>query len=193
MLYDKQQIAASIMRWKGFLSSFSLPAWDELPEFDLYMDQVIVMLNRYLSYFIYEGNDEKLITASMVNNYVKMKLIPPPVKKKYGRPHLACLMMVCTLKQTLSMAFVKKLLPRGDDEAIRRGYEQFVAAHRELSAFFVEQVRENATALYDPKLTTDKDIHEMIMRAAVTSCFAKLLAGKTLALQIPDTPQKGTK
>ena len=84
MLYDKQQIAASIMRWKGFLSSFSLPVWDELPEFDLYMDQVIVMLNRYLSYFIYEGNDEKLITASMVNNYVKMKLIPPRSRKNTG-------------------------------------------------------------------------------------------------------------
>ena len=89
MLYDKQQIAASIMRWKGFLSSFSLPVWDELPEFDLYMDQVIVMLNRYLSYFIYEGNDEKLITASMVNNY---EADPAPGQEKiraaaFGMPY----------------------------------------------------------------------------------------------------------
>ena len=113
MLYDKQQIASKLLHWEEFLHEFRLPVWDELPQIELYMDQVIVLLNEYLSYFVYEGNDEKLITAAMVNNYVKMKLVPAPVRKKYGRVHLAYLIMICTLKQTLSMAVVKKMLPRG--------------------------------------------------------------------------------
>jgi len=49
----------------------------------------------------HEGN---LITSSMINNYVKMKLIPPPVKRKYNRRHLARLMVICTLKRDFSIS-----------------------------------------------------------------------------------------
>ena len=58
----------------------TLPAWEELPDIELYMDQVVALTNRYL------GNvtKEKQLTASMVNNYVKMTALPEPVKKKYA-------------------------------------------------------------------------------------------------------------
>jgi hypothetical protein len=48
-----------------------------------------------------------------VNNYVKQRLLPPPVNKKYSRKHLALLIMICTFKQSLSMAAVSKMLPTG--------------------------------------------------------------------------------
>ena len=54
MLYDKQQIASKLLHWEEFLHEFRLPVWDELPQIELYMDQVIVLLNEYLSYFVYE-------------------------------------------------------------------------------------------------------------------------------------------
>ena len=58
-------------------SKKSLPKWEELPDIDLYMDQVIALMNRYLD----NRTKDKMITPSMVNNYVKMKVMPAPVKK----------------------------------------------------------------------------------------------------------------
>ena len=52
-------------------SNIRLPEWDELPDLDLYMDQVISLLQRYLGQF--PSPDEKGITSSMINNYVKQK------------------------------------------------------------------------------------------------------------------------
>lgn len=188
MLYDKQQIASKLLHWEEFLHEFRLPVWDELPQIELYMDQVIVLLNEYLSYFVYEGNDEKLITAAMVNNYVKMKLVPAPVRKKYGRVHLAYLIMICTLKQTLSMAVVKKMLPRGDVEIVKRDYNQFIDIHKGLSYYLSEQVRSSAKALFDTETATDSDVNDLVVASAVASSFAKLLTGKIIALQLEETP-----
>ena len=55
--------------WEERMLSFSLPAWEALPELDLYMDQVILLLSRYLSFPLAgESGEEKVITASIVNN-----------------------------------------------------------------------------------------------------------------------------
>ena len=61
--------------------NFHCPRWKELPEIDLYMDQVVSILEKYLSVFMeYEG--EKIITPTMINNYVKQKVVDPPIKKR---------------------------------------------------------------------------------------------------------------
>jgi len=190
MLYDKQQIEGKLLRWEKFLHEFNLPTWDELPQIELYMDQVIVLLNDYLGPFSYDGTDDKLITAAMVNNYVKMKLVPPPVKKKYGRQHLALLVMLCALKPTLSIAVVSRILPRGDEEQIKRDYNQFVDIHKGLCYFFTDQVKCSASALLDANTATDNDVNDLIMGSAVAASFYKLLAGKLVAQQLPQTEDK---
>ena len=190
MPYDKKQIAAKLLRWERFLHEFSLPRWDELPPIELYMDQVIVLLTDYLGFFAYEGNDEKLITAAMVNNYVKQKLLPAPVKKKYGRAHLACLIMICTLKQTQSMAVVKKTLPSGDEESIKRDYNQFVEVHKRLAHYFTEQVKTSAADVFDETLHTGNEVSDLVIGAAVAASFAKLLTGKIIALQLEAPAEK---
>ena len=190
MLYDKQQIEGKLLRWEKFLHEFNLPTWDELPQIELYMDQVIVLLNDYLGPFSYDGTDDKLITAAMVNNYVKMKLVPPPVKKKYGRQHLALLVMLCALKSTLSIAVVSRILPRGDEEQIKRDYNQFVDIHKGLCYFFTDQVKCSASALLDANTATDNDVNDLIMGSAVAASFYKLLAGKLVAQQLPQTEDK---
>lgn len=185
MLYDKKQIAGKLLRWESFINTFSLPDWEELPAIELYMDQVIVILNQYLGYFVYEGNDEKLITAAMVNNYVKMKLMPAPVKKRYGRAHLAMLIMICTLKQTLSMAVVNRMLPHGDEEAIRRYYDDFASVHKHLSRYFSDQVMTSASNIFDEETETGTEVQNLVIASAVAASFAKLMTGKIIALQLP--------
>lgn len=87
-----------------------LPRWEELPELELYMDQVIAFTEKHLHFFSEDGT--KVITPSIINNYVKLGIIPAPVKKRYSRTHLAYLIMVCTLKLILPIPTVQILIGR---------------------------------------------------------------------------------
>ncbi|MBQ9940937.1 MAG: DUF1836 domain-containing protein [Clostridia bacterium] len=82
---------------------FHLPRWDELPEMELYMDQVVYTLEKTLSVFA-EDENQKIITSTMINNYVKQKVVKPPVKKRYGRLQLSYLFVVCLLKRIMNIS-----------------------------------------------------------------------------------------
>lgn len=86
-----------------------LPKWEDLPEIDLYMDQVIVLMEKYLS-DLTTNDDNKLITPSMINNYVKLNIMPAPIKKKYSREHIAYLVIICSLKQVMPIPQIKELI-----------------------------------------------------------------------------------
>ena len=92
------------------MKNHSLPHWNDLPEIDLYMDQVIALMEKYLSDLISEDDENKLITPSMINNYVKLNIIPAPNKKKYSSEHLAYLLIICSLKQVMPIAKIKELI-----------------------------------------------------------------------------------
>ena len=63
--------ANALERWINEIAEIHLPRWDELPELDLYMDQVVTLVERYLNPLMSQSK-EKLLTKSMVNNYVKL-------------------------------------------------------------------------------------------------------------------------
>lgn len=86
-----------------------LPYWDELPEIDLYMDQVVALMERYMSFHKTDENT-KIITNSMINNYVKLGIMPAPIKKRYSREHIAYLIIICCLKQALPISDIKDLI-----------------------------------------------------------------------------------
>ncbi len=90
------------------ISRIHIPTWDELPEIDLYMDQVIIYVESHIVDFV--SKDSKFITKSMVNNYVKQNIMPAPVNKKYSKTHLAYLIMICILKQIMPLPDVKKII-----------------------------------------------------------------------------------
>lgn len=89
-----------------------LPYWNELPEIDLYMDQVIVLMEKYLSWYIETDSDAKIITPAMINNYVKLGIMPAPIKKKYSRVHIAYLIIICSLKSVIPIPEIKNLIER---------------------------------------------------------------------------------
>ena len=78
------------------LINYHCPRWNELPEIELYIDQVICVLQSNLSIFSKEENSP-VITPNMINNYVKQEVLKPPVKKKYNKTHLAYLFVICIL------------------------------------------------------------------------------------------------
>ena len=114
----------------------TLPSWNELPDLELYMDQVLSLMVRYL------GSDGKALTASMVNNYVKMGAVPAPRKKRYGREHLSRLIIICVLKSVLPLSELQKMMEHAIAES---SDEEFYNAFRSQ----YQSVREELSALYD--------------------------------------------
>lgn len=88
--------------------NFKIPIWNEIPDNGLYLNQTVKILEEYLKPFIC-NKDEKVITNTMINNYVKMGILEAPINKKYKREHIACLFVLCILKQVYSINEVKKL------------------------------------------------------------------------------------
>lgn len=130
MRNERETPAGRLAQWMDELERFDLPDWESLPQLDLYMDQVILLLTRYLSPMD-RDSDERSITASIINNYVRMKVVPPPVKKRYSRVHLAYLVIICILKQSLSISCIQRMLPSDhSEEAARELYTQFLQQYR---------------------------------------------------------------
>lgn len=88
--------------------AYRCPRYDQLPAITLYNDQVTDALNYYLSP-LWPGEDH-LITAAMINNYVKQRLIAPPVKKRYDREQLARLYCICLLKHVFTISEIRSLM-----------------------------------------------------------------------------------
>ena len=84
----------SLPQWAQEVRAYRIPRYDELPAIDLYMDQVVAILEDCLRLFLRDEKDQR-ITPAMINNYVKQKVLPPPVKKRYTRDHLCQLLLIC--------------------------------------------------------------------------------------------------
>ena len=81
----------------------------DIPNIDLYMDQVTTFMEESLkSYKRYPV--DKVLTKTMINNYAKAKLFPSPLKKKYTKNHLMLLVIIYHLKSILSINDINKLL-----------------------------------------------------------------------------------
>ena len=92
-------------------SDYKFPKYSDLPVIDLYMDQVIGILNQILQPLT-DVTSDIAVTSTMINNYVKQKLVSPPIKKKYDRDNVARLVMVILLKNVFSISEIKALLDR---------------------------------------------------------------------------------
>lgn len=96
--------------------------WDQLPDFSLYMDQVLSYMDRQVLHF--DGEDG--LTAAMVNNYTKSGLAPRAEGKKYGREHLAYFTAICVLKRVMSTRDMDLLIREElQDRPVREGYDAF--------------------------------------------------------------------
>lgn len=187
MAYDNSLIVGKLRRWEHVLGRYRLPDWDEIPDFGLYMEQVVQLLTQYLSFLPPDLRQPQPVTAAVINNYVRTKLLPEPKKKRYYRIHLAYLLMICTLKQSLRLSMLPVLLPGDLPEAdVQRIYTAFVRRHRLCAQYFIDQVKLTAAAMLDEEVCSElavTDPSELVVSAAVLSGFTRLLAEKLLLLE----------
>lgn len=91
------------------IPEFHIPRFSELPRVPLYKEQVIMYLEEVAKELNID-NEEKLLTPTMLNNYVKQKVVSPPKDKKYNEKHLAYLIVVCVFKQVFSLQEICRLI-----------------------------------------------------------------------------------
>lgn len=82
---------------------------EDLPNIDLYMDQVTTFMDRQLS-ASRRFEEDKILTKTMINNYAKNNLLPPPLKKKYSKEHILMLIFIYYFKNILSISDIQAIL-----------------------------------------------------------------------------------
>lgn len=103
------------------LNSFVLPAFSEIPDVGLYLDQVIKYINGWLKDF-----PEMQVTPSMISNYVKLKLVDKAVKKAYSREQIAYFIFIAMAKTVLSMNHLRIVFAMQKKQcSTEAGYEYF--------------------------------------------------------------------
>ena len=90
------------------IANLHLPRFADIPDIPLYMDQLIGFVGKQMDIFALPS--EKPLTSSMVNNYVKMRLVPQPQAKRYQPLHVAYLIFVCLAKRMYSMSEIERLI-----------------------------------------------------------------------------------
>ena len=106
MTIDTKDILNSIL---ASISRIDYIKTEEIPNIDLYMDQVTTFMEEHLA-ASKRHSEDKILTKTMINNYAKNHLLPPPVKKKYSREHLLLLTFIYYFKNILSINDIQVLL-----------------------------------------------------------------------------------
>ncbi len=83
---------------------------EDIPDIDLYMDQVTTFMDTHLKNSSRNPSEDKILTKTMINNYAKNDLIPPPVRKKYSKEHVLLLIFIYYYKSILSISDIQELL-----------------------------------------------------------------------------------
>ncbi|MFA7366985.1 MAG: DUF1836 domain-containing protein [Bacilli bacterium] len=178
----------SLNEWLNELTSFSLPKWKNLPDLDLYMDQVVTYLERELEPLSVD-NKEKMITSSMVNNYVKGGLVNNPNQKKYSKEHLAYLLAICSIKQILTISEISSLFEfqKNNERQSNVIYEFFRTTQTEM----IKSIANDSISKLVPILErghelTDDDascfLHNFVFKLAIEAEVKKIIANKMLSL-----------
>lgn len=190
MQYDRSLVAHKLLRWDKFITDYHLPEWNSIPDFGLYMDQVIVLLEHYLSFIpTPAGAKEHIVTSATINNYVRLKIMPAPVKRKYHRVHIAYLVMILTMKQSLSISDVQKVIPPMDssEDEVLSVYEDYSEKFRRLALFFNQQVQSAAEGVRSTEQSSDNAVELLVIESALIAGFSRILAEKLIRLCGADT------
>ena len=161
------------------LSSERPVGWDELPDIELYRDQVLSYMKRQHSL----QPDDAQLTGAMINNYIKSGLLPRANGKKYTRDHLVYLTAICSLKQVLSVNETDELLKLQPDILdVRSFYEDYLAKIDGAFCHTTEQLDEHLSK---------EELATAALQLALSSYTQKLACEKILdLLKEKETPHK---
>ncbi len=166
--------------WSEQIYNVHLPRWEELPDMDLYKDQVITLIEKYVGGLM--TAEEKILTPSMINNYVKWKMIPAPNRKKqYNRVHFAYLIAITILKQVMTIKEVKEgILFQAKVEGTHKAYNFFCDEQEKALRIIMSTINSSIKSTSFDKNIDENDI---ALKMAAIAFAAKLIASKKVKLQ----------
>ncbi len=107
MTINKEDLLNSIMESLDRITSVRS---DDIPNVSLYMDQLLTFMNARLKSSTRNPSEDKILTKTMINNYAKNDLLPPPERKKYSREHIMMLIFIYYSKGIMSITDIHTLL-----------------------------------------------------------------------------------
>lgn len=162
-----------ISEYLSTLKNYSLPEREKLPELELYMDQVLTYITKITSFL----DDENQITGSMINNYVKGEIIPPPQAKKYNAEHLCKILSILFLKPILSMAEIKSIfINQSNCDEAYLFLKQIQQETFKNVILFAEKELKNTP------LDNKEEVQKLATKLAINAYANKLIAEKLLLL-----------
>lgn len=112
----------------------------EIPNIDLYMDQVTTFMDTHLE-ATKRNEEDKILTKTMINNYAKNHLLPPPVKKKYSKEHILMLTFIYYFKNIMSISDIQVLLgPVAEQFFPGEGSLKLTEVYEEIMNLELEQI-----------------------------------------------------
>lgn len=133
---------------------------EDVPNIDLYMDQVTTFMDTHLA-SSKRYTEDKILTKTMINNYAKNHLLPPPEKKKYSREHMLVLIFIYYFKNVLSISDIQKLLEPVTEKYFQseEGFSvtELYREIFELERSEIENVREDLLKTFEASKTAFSD------------------------------------
>lgn len=163
---------------------------DDVPKIPLYMDQLLTLFDEYFGDFR-RDDTEKIMTKTMINNYVKAKVISPPEKKKYAKEQLMLLTLVYQLKNILPINDVKMFFDLYDNEEMtteerNKKIKDYFIIYNTLECEHIATLKERHDA-FKATLANENDKKALIARLLVEADL-----NKRLALLLMDEDMKET-
>ena len=153
-----------------------LPRWDELPDISLYLEQVLELVNGNLEKYLEGDKNGRILTQTMVNNYVKHGFIQSPVKKRYDKTALASLIAIAVLKDIFTIKEISQLISLAIDASNpEESYNYFCQLVEETTENVLMQGKQNI-------LCNEKDPRE-ICSSAVMAFASKYYVNKVFLLK----------
>lgn len=175
-------------------SSISVPQIqpEDVPDIDLYMDQLVTFLDQRLSGI--KRDEAVFVTNTMVNNYAKARLIPPAVHKRYNRRHLLGLSLVGQLKRVLSMQDLGRIMSAVEDSSFEDDiYRIFTEAQQEAFASADRLVEDRADRVEKQGLDDNAALAAMAVQLAADAQCRILLAERLLDAMEQPKPEESRK
>lgn len=194
MTIDENNILESILK---SISRIDYLKPEDLPNIALYMDQVTSLMDKEMK-SLKRFDDDKILTKTMINNYAKNNLLPPPIRKKYEKEHILMLVFIFYFKNVLSIKDIEKLLSpiadkhfNNDSDAdlnISDIYSQVLTLQKTLTENLTEDIRTSYDKAQETFASSDvEDKESLQLFAFICSLSVDIFVRKQIIEELIDT------
>jgi len=186
VIYKDKSVIKELQSYAQKLRDFKPIEVAAFPDIELYMDQALTCLDKFLGQTI-SGTDEEInVTANMINNYVKDSVIPRPVNKRYSRDQLLRLYLVLQMKPVMPLSVIAcGLRVSGEEDSIERAYTQFSLRQKESFGKIAERLL-NWCESFDGD---EREVRQLAFQLTAEANALRIAGEKLLAVSSATSPE----